>query len=190
MFFGPFVRWRGACAILRRPPMFYETTWKDPQSGQEYPEYLMTRKGFRLLVMGFTGKKALKWKLEYDNAFELTARALLERSTPEWAQARAAGKERRRVLTSAVARFKAYVLAQNPEGHADMYFRHFTNLANDFAGLTSKRGLATAEQLSALSFIEGVLAKCIDAEMAKGTEYHEVYRVCRDRVERIKALAA
>jgi Rha family phage regulatory protein len=37
--------------------------------GQEYPEYLLTRDGFSLLVMGFTGQRALSWKLKYIEAF-------------------------------------------------------------------------------------------------------------------------
>lgn len=178
-------------SISSRSPstMFYETEELDSY-GRPQRVYLMTRKGFRLLVMGFTGRKALEWKLKYDNAFELVVQALQERGTPEWAQSRGTGIAQRHVLTSAVARFTAYVLRQNPAGHADKYYLHFTNLANGFAGLTTKRGLATAEQLSRLGFIEGVIAKCIDAEMAKGTEYHAVYAACRERVKQISALAA
>lgn len=37
--------------------------------GNEYKEYLLTRDGFSLLVMGFTGSKALQWKLKYIEAF-------------------------------------------------------------------------------------------------------------------------
>lgn len=37
--------------------------------GNEYTEYLLTRDGFSLLVMGFTGVKALEWKLKYIQAF-------------------------------------------------------------------------------------------------------------------------
>lgn len=37
--------------------------------GRKYDEYLMNRDGFSLLCMGFTGKKALEWKLKYINAF-------------------------------------------------------------------------------------------------------------------------
>lgn len=37
--------------------------------GQTFPMYLMNRDGFSLLVMGFTGKKALDWKLKYIAAF-------------------------------------------------------------------------------------------------------------------------
>lgn len=37
--------------------------------GKNYPMYLMNRDGFSLLVMGFTGKEALEWKLKYIQAF-------------------------------------------------------------------------------------------------------------------------
>jgi len=37
--------------------------------GNEYKEYLLTRDGFSLLVMGFTGAKALGWKIKYIDAF-------------------------------------------------------------------------------------------------------------------------
>ena len=46
---------------------FYESTFTN--RGKQYPEYLMNRDGFSLLVMGFTGEKALEWKLKYINAF-------------------------------------------------------------------------------------------------------------------------
>lgn len=39
--------------------------------GKTYVEYLMTRDGFSLLVMGFTGKNSLEWKLKYIEAFNI-----------------------------------------------------------------------------------------------------------------------
>ena len=38
-------------------------------NGKKNKEYLMTRDGFSLLVMGFTGEKVLRWKLDYIKAF-------------------------------------------------------------------------------------------------------------------------
>ncbi len=49
--------------------LFIETTYQNEQNKQWYKEYLITRDGFSLLVMGFTGKKALAWKLKYIEAF-------------------------------------------------------------------------------------------------------------------------
>ena len=47
---------------------FFKAEYKDA-SGKSNPEYLMNRDGFSLLVMGFTGKKALEWKIKYIQAF-------------------------------------------------------------------------------------------------------------------------
>ncbi len=37
--------------------------------GRNYPAYEITRDGFTLLAMGFTGKKAMEWKIKYIAAF-------------------------------------------------------------------------------------------------------------------------
>lgn len=51
-------------------PKMFRKSWKqNEQNGQRYPMYYMNRDGFSLLVMGFTGKKALEWKLKYIKAF-------------------------------------------------------------------------------------------------------------------------
>lgn len=48
---------------------------------KKLPCYMMTRDGFTLLAMGFTGKKALDWKVKYIQAFNAMERALLEKSS-------------------------------------------------------------------------------------------------------------
>lgn len=47
--------------------MFKEDTFE--HKGNTYKQYWMNRDGFSLLVMGFTGTKALEWKLKYIEAF-------------------------------------------------------------------------------------------------------------------------
>ena len=61
--------------------MFYGTTYK-AGTGKSYKEYLMNRDGFSLLVMGFTGKEALAWKLKYIEAFNAMEKKLKELSAP------------------------------------------------------------------------------------------------------------
>lgn len=48
---------------------FKEITYKD-EKGRKYPAYAMTRKGFSILVMGFNGAKAMKFKRAYINRFD------------------------------------------------------------------------------------------------------------------------
>ncbi|WP_159468014.1 Rha family transcriptional regulator [Dyadobacter sp. 3J3] len=52
-------------AVLR---MFTETTYLNEQNKKQ-PMFTMNRDGFSLLVMGFTGKKALQFKLDFISAF-------------------------------------------------------------------------------------------------------------------------
>jgi len=54
----------GACKS-----MFYEMTYIDG-NGDEQPMYIMSEEGFSLLVMGFTGEKALDFKLDFMLAFK------------------------------------------------------------------------------------------------------------------------
>ena len=59
---------------------FHETTYEN--RGKQYPEYLMNRDGFALLVMGFTGKAALEWKMKYIDAFNAMEKSI---QTPQLA---------------------------------------------------------------------------------------------------------
>lgn len=54
--------------------------------GKEYPMFYMNRDGFSLLAMGFTGKKALQFKLKYIDAFNQMEKQLQQQkplSLPE-----------------------------------------------------------------------------------------------------------
>lgn len=48
---------------------FIMDAYKNEQNKQWYKEYLLTKDGFSLLVMGFSGARALEWKLKYIDAF-------------------------------------------------------------------------------------------------------------------------
>ena len=53
------------CAV---PEMFLESIYFNEQ-GKQQPMFIMNRDGFSLLVMGFTGKEAMKFKIDFINAF-------------------------------------------------------------------------------------------------------------------------
>jgi anti-repressor protein len=58
--------------------MFFKSEYISAQN-KKLPEYLMNRDGFSLLVMGFTGKEALEWKLKYIQAFNEMEKQLAQR---------------------------------------------------------------------------------------------------------------
>ena len=62
--------------------MFQESIYLDEQ-GKERPMFIMNRDGFTLLAMGFNGKKALDFKVEYINAFNKMEAELKSQQTKQ-----------------------------------------------------------------------------------------------------------
>jgi Rha family phage regulatory protein len=61
---------------------FILSEYKDTMNRTQ-EEYLITRDGFSLLVMGFTGTKALEWKLKYIEAFNKMESHIKEQQAPK-----------------------------------------------------------------------------------------------------------
>ena len=58
---------------------FHETNYVDT-SGKTNKQYLINRDGFSILVMGFTGQRALEWKLKYIEAFNKMEKMLINQA--------------------------------------------------------------------------------------------------------------
>ncbi len=74
--------------------MFFKSEYISAQN-KKLPEYLMNRDGFSLLVMGFTGKAALEWKLKYIAAFNEMEKKLAQRPQLSRAELMARAPDRR-----------------------------------------------------------------------------------------------
>ena len=83
--------------------LFISSSYK-ASNGKINPEYLLTRDGFSLLVMGFTGSKALEWKLKYIRAFNEMEKELkrLYDARKQWEIERAKGILVRHILTDTI----------------------------------------------------------------------------------------
>lgn len=96
--------------------LFYETTYK-ASNGKSNPMYYMTRDGFTLLVMGYTGEKAMKFKLAYIKQFNAMEKVLIGKM-----------KEREKGIAVRQALTNALQLSQENErmhGHA---YSTYTNV--------------------------------------------------------------
>ncbi len=84
--------------------LFIRTEYTQEQNKQKYPEYLITRDGFSLLIMGFTGDKALQWKLKYIQAFNEMEKELqrIYKERQQWEIERAKGVVIRHILTDTI----------------------------------------------------------------------------------------
>ena len=156
-------------------------------NGQYHKMYLMNRDGFSLLVMGFTGKKALEWKIQYIRAFKQMENFIREKSTQRWIEPRKAGKFTRKAETDAIQKLVSYAQEQG-SFHAEMLYATYTRLANKMPGI-SKRDEATVMQLNNLSLMENIILHEIDMGIMKGKHYKEIYKDCKERLETVKDLA-
>ena len=114
--------------------MFFKTTYT-AGTGKQYPLYLMNRDGFSLLVMGFTGKAALEWKLKYIAAFNAMEKQLAQR--PQ--------------LSRSELMAQALIAAHDELEHKD----------RQIAELTPKGIFADAVSASKKSILVGELAKLL-----------------------------
>lgn len=106
---------------------FQPTTYTDT-IGREYPEYIITRDGFTLLVMGFTGEKAMAWKIKYIEAFNAMEQELLHRpQLPDFtdpaiaARAWADEYEQRRALEAQIQKDKPNTDFGKALSHSETY---------------------------------------------------------------------
>lgn len=136
--------------------------------GKQMPMYRMTRDGFTMLVMGFTGAKAAYWRERYIQAFNLMEAELLKRHIVH-------AETRGRSKTIRVAATDSY------KEHGATEWFHYTNntdaiyeimFGGTAAQLRQKWGLApranvrdhlTTDQLNTIIQIEGTITLQLEA---------------------------
>ena len=159
--------------------MFQEAEHAD-KYGRPQPMYLMNRDGFTLLAMGFTGAKALKFKLAYISAFnkmEEKLKALLaEGKDTFWFKTRAQGKLTRKSETSVIKTFIAYAKHQGFTGEDKDIYRQFSIWANIIAGLPLRNGRdnATVRQLNLVDLAENGIKNVLINGMADGIHFTRI----------------
>lgn len=166
--------------------MFKGTTRKT-DDGQHHRMYLMNRDGFTLLAMGFTGKKAMEWKLKYIDAFNQMENVIREKSTQAWLETRQQGKLTRKAETDVIKELVEYAKAQGST-HADMLYVTYTKLANSMCGIRG-RDSATVRQLNNLSIFENLILQMIRAGIEQNMNYKQIYQICKDRCIQAQQIA-
>ncbi len=155
--------------------------------GEIRPMYEMTRDGFSLLAMSFTGKKALEFKLKFLDAFNQMEKALRQRENLSWQQQRSNNKIARHCETDTIARFVEYATAQGSK-HANLYYVNLTKATNHALGLAklaetqSLRDTMNAIQLSFMASAEHIIRLALEEGMSAGLHYKAVYEITRNKI--------
>lgn len=168
---------------------FMKSRYEDAY-GRSQPEYLCTRDGFSLLVMGFTGKEALEWKLKYINAFNQMEAFIQERKSSEWLITRKQGKLIRRMETDTLQNLVDYAEAQGSRNMRKTVYSIYSQLVNSLVGIQAgERETAPFKTISVIAFLEDMILHTVDEEMQKGTHYKEIYKLCKANGEQIMKFA-
>lgn len=160
--------------------------------GKNYPMYVITRDGFSMLAMGFTGPKAMKWKEAYISAFSAMESELIKKTvskTIEWRVARGQTRLVRHDLTDCIKRFVDYATAQGSK-NASMYYSNITKMEYSALSLISQREKVPSNfrdtlQLIELSFLmtaEYAAQNAIEYGMSEGLHYKDIYALARQKV--------
>jgi len=156
--------------------------YKDAK-GEERPMFLLGRDAFSFFVMGFTGKKAARWKLDYIKAFNYMERIIKERATVEWQKVRIKGKTTRRLETDQIKNFVVYAGEQGSK-NPEKYYVHFTNLVNKAIGVEKgMRDKLPYEKLRDIEFLENSINKQLETLMNKKMFYKEIYKEIKENIQ-------
>ena len=176
----------------------FQVSEYEDSTGRKLLMYEMTKNGFSFLVMGFTGKKASEWKEKYIAAFDRMEQELvrlkIQHTNPDWQAKRIEGKAVRREFTDAIKALEEYILERNPS-HRHSYYDTYTKMTySELYILESKkiaknfRDLLDRIQLIHLSSAEIIISDVIYDEMENGTEYHEIFKIVKTKIEAFVAV--
>ena len=150
----------------------------------------MTRDGFTLLAMGFTGKDALSWKLKFLAAFNQMEQSLLKQADSlEWKAARLQIKSVRKSFTRTIQDFVEYATAQGSQSAA-MYHPNLTKMEYKALDLLDKQKTALGNfrdtldimDLCYLQAAELIAKGALEQGMQQKMHYKEIFQFAKQKV--------
>lgn len=169
--------------------MFHKSTYTDSYNRRQ-PMYLLNRDGFTLLAMGFTGKKALQFKLNYIQAFNAMEAALAERQSSQWKEIRGATKDSCKELNAVIHELYLFAKANGCTATEDKFFMNFYKLMNKTLGINPKsRDKLPIWKLFDIDRLQFMAKTVIKGLLAKGEDYHAPYKKCKDTFESYARIA-
>ena len=158
--------------------------------GKTYRGYSITRDGFSMLVMGFTGEKAMKWKESFLKAFNAMERELLKtKQNIDWKAARLQSKNIRKNTTDTIQEFIEYATNQGSK-NAKMYYANITKMEYKALDILEQSKQVTGNfrdtldlmQIGFLQVAENIASLAIKKGMEQSLDYHDIYTLAKQKV--------
>lgn len=170
------------------------TNYKDSQCKYR-PMYHITQEGFSVLAMGFTGKKALEWKIKYFRTFKNLAEFVLNKANVDWQKARKTGKMDFHNKTDTIKDFTAYAESQGSQS-ANRYYVAIGKMQKKSLGLVKEAYSKDPKFRDVLSTIElthamvgdKICKNAIIKGMNQELPYKEIYKLAKSKLEELGEL--
>lgn len=133
-----------------------------------------------LMTMLDNTEAVANFKVELIKQFYQMRRLLAEKQTQAWIQTRQQGKITRKAETDVLKALVDYAKA-NGSKNAWRYYTLYSVLANKYAGITD-RDQASVIELNRLAIFENIILNVVREGIEKTIEYHEIYRICEERL--------
>jgi Rha family phage regulatory protein len=159
--------------------------------GVEYDYYEMNREAFSLLVMSFTGKSALEWRIKFNKAFYEMERSLIQlaqnQQSEMWLAQREQAKLARKEETDVIKQFVDYATAQGST-KAKFYYKHITTVVYKCLGLIQYKQPKLRETLDMMQTSQLILAemtakKSLIKYMKQGEHYKAIFPLVKRDLE-------
>ncbi len=151
------------------------------EQNKKQPEYIITKDGFVMLVMGYSGEKAFKFKEDYIKAFNYMESELkrIHKEREQWAIEREKGKMIRHILTDTIkmkivdSAHKKFMYPNYTKLiYKKIFGKNFNELKKEY-GIKPKESLRdyiTSEELKEVEQLEMLVSSLINI----GWSYQEI----------------
>lgn len=165
--------------------MFKKSTYEVEGQLRKYPFYFMNRDGFTLLAMGFTGKKALKFKLMYIAEFNKMEKIIQQWKNAEWLEIRNSVKKDFRKLTDAI---RDYIIPLARKlGSTTPDNRFYVSWAKMLCKIgcykPGTRNRLSLTQLFVLDQMQDIAVAAIKKLAPEGLPYKEIFQLAKLRLD-------
>lgn len=178
--------------------------WKIERRGRPSKFYLLNevQASFLISLMD-NSEEVLDFKQCLVKEFYRMRRALLQvelnKQNKEWVEAREKGKDTRKLACKEYQNYLKYAIengSKTYEKKPNLVYSKFSNMINkalfdfEFKPKSGKtRDYMTEQQLNITNSAELLVQKIIQDELDKGTEYHEIYKISKSKIEQYAEIA-
>lgn len=169
---------------------FSDLKSKNPKGGRPERIYRLNEQQatFLMTLLRNDGVNGIvvKFKKRLVEEFFRMREFIRQKQSGEWQQTRIASKENRLKETDVIKLLVEYAKEQGST-HSDMLYMSYTKLAKTVANC--KRDEMTITDLNNITLIENIILQTIRLDMAMEMHYKDIYKDCKDRIEKFKEIA-